>query len=213
MFDEIKDKIKNKGLIIFGEVHGTKEIPEMLSQFFSEIAKEEDFNVCLEIPEEFQENPYNFFKMDDNEISDGRNSLEYFNLISKLKILNKKYNKNIKLFCVDPIAHSQEEKEDGLAKNILKSLSGKKTFAIIGNIHAYKKIINLAELKITTSGSIVSDNLNYKMFSINISPKKGEFFNFGLHEIHGQDNSDKDFNKGFDYVLEIKKVSSCSFLK
>lgn len=213
MFDEIKDKIKDKYLIIFGEVHGTKEIPEMLSQFFSEIAKEEDFNVCLEIPEEFQENPYSFFKMDDNVISDGRNSLEYFNLINKLKILNKKYNRNIKLFCVDPIAHSQEEKEDGLAKNILKSLSGKKTFAIVGNIHAYKKIINLTEMKIITSGSMLSDNLNDKMFSINISPKKGGFFNFGLHETHGQDNSDNDFNKGFDYILEIKKVSSCSFLK
>ena len=61
MFNNLMDKIKDKNLVIFGEIHGTKEIPELLSEFFSEIAKEEDFDVCLEIPMEFQDNIKDFF--------------------------------------------------------------------------------------------------------------------------------------------------------
>ena len=55
MIKEIISKIKNKKLILFGEIHGTKEIPELLSTFFNDVAKNESFNLCLEIPDEFQE--------------------------------------------------------------------------------------------------------------------------------------------------------------
>ena len=65
MFDDLKNRIKDKNLIIFGEIHGTKEIPRMISQFFSEITKEEDFNVCLEIPVEFQDNIEDFFRVNE----------------------------------------------------------------------------------------------------------------------------------------------------
>src|SRR3989344_7858827 len=152
MFDDIKEKIKNKKLVVFGEIHGTKEIPEMLSQFFSELAKEEDFDICLEIPTEFQNNIKGFFNICEKNIknSDGRNSLEYFRLIQNLKKLNEKHNRNIKIFCIDMglnilldnKKNLQNIREEIIAKNILKSLSNKKTFAILGNVHASKKIIN-----------------------------------------------------------------------
>jgi len=222
MLKGLKDKIKNKNLVIFGEIHGTKEIPELLSIFFSEIAKEENFNICLEIPIEFQKGislfmrngDYNFLKnisfFSENKFKDGRNSLEYFNLIKslyKISLINKK---NIEVFCIDPIANNQEEKEYGLAENILKSLQNKKTFVILGSIHASKKPIQFKDIYIVPAGSILFKKLNDKMFNINILPRGGQFFNFGLKKIVGSYNN--SFNEGFDYIFEIEEVSPCSFL-
>ena len=55
MMQEIIQKIKDKQVILFGETHGTKEIPELLLNFFKDISKNESFDLCLEIPDEFQE--------------------------------------------------------------------------------------------------------------------------------------------------------------
>ena len=44
------NKIEGKKLILIGELHGTKEIPEIISEFFSKFAIGKDFNLCLEIP-------------------------------------------------------------------------------------------------------------------------------------------------------------------
>jgi len=213
MFNNLKDRIKDKNLIIFGEIHGTKEIPMILSQFFSEIAKEESFNVCLEIPVEFQDNIEDFFRVNKEDIknSDGRNSLEYLKLIQNLRNLNKKYNQDIKILCIDPVANNQEEKEKGLAENILKYLSNKKTFVIMGSIHASKNIIRFQEKIIVPTGNILYKKLGNKIFNINILPSEGGFHNLGVKKITG--NMDSPLNKGFDYIFKIDKVTPCSFQK
>jgi len=216
MFKILKEKIKNKSLILFGETHGTKEIPELLSQFFTEIAKEEDFNICLEIPGEFQENIEDFFKIK----NDSRNSLEYFELIKNIKKLNKKYNRQIKIFCIDINSNFkienekniQNKREEIMAENIMKILgNNKKTFSILGNIHASKKIILISKTRIVPTGFILFNKLKNRMFNVNISPKSGTFFNMGLKDIPKNDFKDS-FNKGFDYIFEIKETNPCSFL-
>ncbi len=214
MFQRIKDKIKDKSLIIFGEIHGTKEIPELLSRFFSEIAKEEDFNVCLEIPEEFQ-NQMNFFMESGNfhvlegisffykeNCSDGRNSLDYIRLIESIHRINLTYNKKIQIFCIDPLANSQDEKEIGLSENILKTLNNKKTFVILGDIHASKKEIILGNMTIVPASFLIYKKIKEKMINIRIAPKNKEL-----------NDEEKDFNKGFDYIVEIPDITSCSFLQ
>ena len=219
MFDIIKDLTKNKNLVIFGEIHGTKEIPEMISQFFSEIAKEEDFDVCLEIPEEFQKNIKDFFVTNKYDKSDGRNSLEYFKLIQNMENLNRKYNRNIKIFCIDANSNTfiedekdiQNIREKIMAENILKSLDGKKSLVVLGSIHASKYPIFFNGINIIPAGSIIFKKLNDNMFSINILPKKGKFFNFGLKEIRGN-KLEGPFNKNFDYIYDIGEVTSCSFV-
>lgn len=62
MNQELLSKIKDKQIVIFGEIHGTKEIPELLSRLFYEISKKENFNLCLEIPIEFQKSISLFMK-------------------------------------------------------------------------------------------------------------------------------------------------------
>ena len=223
-FKDLKDKIKDKRLILFGELHGTNEIPINLSKFFSEFAKTEDFNVCLEIPEEFQKQIEEFMRGDNIEIlekirffgegnnSDGRGSIEYLDLIKNLYLLNKKYNRNIKIFFVDSNGTTQNERENRIAENILKHIENKKIFAILGEIHASKNQLLMAGLNITPAGFILFNKLKEKMFSIRIAPIKGKFFNFGVKEI-AEDFSRNLFNKNFDYICNIGEVSICSFYK
>lgn len=223
MFEDLRDKIKNKQIILFGEIHGTKEIPEMLSKFFSEILKNEDFNLCLEIPEEFQMGVDKFMIAGNEDIlkkisffsenadSDGRNSLEYFNLIKNIYKINLKNNRDVRVFCIDSFAHNQEEKEKGLAKNILGLFENKKTFVIMGDVHASKNPLLLGKLKINPTGFLLFNEFKDKLYSIRIMPTKGSFFNFGVKEIVGQSISDT-FNKNFDYVYLVGKVTPCSFL-
>ncbi len=213
MLDNIKKEIRNKTIIIFGELHGTKEIPEMLSRFFSEVAKEEDFNLCLEFPQEFQDQISSYINNGDYNIlknisffskkncSDGRNSLEYINLIKNVHEINLKYNRNIKIFCVDPSAKNQEEKEKGLAENITKKVSDKKTFVILGSVHASKKEVNFGDITIIPAGLLIFNKLKEKMLNVRIYQKNEKL-----------SKEEELFNEGFDHILEIKRVTPCSFL-
>src|SRR3989344_2336334 len=98
--NNIINKLKEENLILFGEIHGTKEIPLLLSKFFFKLSKKESFNICLEIPYVYQKNIDDFLKIKfftDKNQRDGRNSLEYYNLIKYLYNLKNK----IRVYCID----------------------------------------------------------------------------------------------------------------
>ena len=203
MIQEILPKIKNKRIILFGEIHGTKEIPIMLSNFFKYLAKYEDFNLCLELSEEFQD-----IKLEDilplaKKIgTSGLISGEYIELIKEMP-------GNVKVFFIAPnTIKNQEEMEKGLAENILKLTNGKRTFAILGNIHASKNKITLENLNITSAGFLIKQKIKNKMYSVLFKVKSGEFFNNGLKRI--EYNKDDSFDKNFDYIYELERVSPCS---
>ena len=204
MIQEIVPKIKNKKIILFGEIHGTKEIPIMLSNFFKYLAKYEDFNLCLELSEEFQD-----IKLEDilplaKKIgTSGLISGEYIELIKEMP-------GNVKVFFIVPnTIKNQGEMEKGLAENILKLINGKRTFAILGNIHASKNRITLRNLDITPAGFLIKQKIKNKMYSVLLKAKGGEFFNNGIKRI--KYNKDESFDKNFDYIYELERVSSCSF--
>lgn len=119
--------------------------------------------------------------------------------------------RKINIFCIDPNKDSQRESEEGIAENIIKILDNKKTFVILGDVHASKNPVLFWEHRIITAGSIILNKLKNKMFSIRLVPTKGNFYNFGIKEISNYDSNDS-FNKGFDYVFKIKEVNGCSFL-
>ena len=224
MFENLRDKIKDKKLILFGEIHGTKEIPKLIEKFLIEIAKTEEFNICLEIPEEFQEKIDEFMESGNDDVlenipfflepdnQDGRGSLEYLDIIKEINNIDKNYKRNIKIFCIDSNSDNQERRESYLAENILKKISDKKTFAILGDVHASKSFVSFFGKKFLPAGGILFNKLGNKMFSTRILPKKGEFFNFGVKKII-ESNSEDLFNKNFDYIHELEKVTPCSFQK
>lgn len=196
MFEELKEKIKASKIILLGEIHGTKEIPEILFKFLNSI--EEDFYLCLEIPNEFQNNVEEFYK---EPSPDGRNSKEFLDFIKNL---------NKKIYCVDSFVRSQEEKEENLAKNILSLSNHKKIIVILGEIHASKEKIILGEQEIFPAGSLLKEKLNDDLLCVRIKPLKGKYFNFGIKYLN---DSNDEFDKNFDYVLNIGEVSPCSFIK
>jgi len=189
MLDELRDKIKNKKLILFGETHGTGEIPKMLSKFFSELAKHEDFNLCLEIPEELQNTEPNKIITRAKEIgTQGLISEEYVKLIKKIPT-------GVNVFFIAPnTIKNQEDAEIKLSNNILKVLNNKKTFAVMGSVHASKKEIRVHNQKILPAGLLIHKKLKNKLFSVLLTTKTS---NNGLKKTKGQ------FEKGFDHVISF----------
>src|SRR3989338_9147352 len=169
MVQEIISKIKDKKLILFGEIHGTKEIPELLLNLFSDLAKTEDFNLGLEIPNEFQNVEPDKILSSSKEIgTSGLISGEYIKLIKGIP-------KNIKLFFIAPNSiKNQEEMEKEIADNILKLVDDKRTFVILGDIHASKNKIEFGNLEIVPAGFLIYQRLKDKMCSILLKSKSGE---------------------------------------
>ncbi len=206
MIQKIISKIKDKKIILFGEIHGTKEIPQILSNFFKDLARNEDFNLCLELPEEFQNVKLDkILSLVKEEGTSGLISEEYIELIKEMP-------KNVKLVFIAPnLIKSQEEMEKGIADNILKLINGKRTFAILGSIHSSKNKITMGNLTITPAGFLIHKELKDEMYSILLKAKSGEFSNNGLKQITYHKND--IFDKNFDYIYELERVSPCSFSK
>src|SRR3989338_4296101 len=204
MVQEIISKIKGKKLVLFGETHGTKEIPELLLNLFSDLAKNEDFNLGLEISDEFQNLEPDKILSSSKEIgTGGLISNEYIKLIKEMP-------KNIKLFFIAPNSiKNQEEMEKEIADNILKLADDKRIFVILGNLHASKNKIEMENLKIVPAGFLIYQRLKDEMCSVLLKPKSGEFFNNGVRQ--AVSNEDDFFDKNFDYVYELDNVSPCSF--
>lgn len=164
---------KNKKLILIGEQHGTKEIPEFLTDYFSNL--KEEINLCLEIPKDFQNNLSDFFKINDGT---GLCTLEYLNFVKQMQKLK------IKMFCIvadyKKIIKNQNKGEKIMADNILEVMkNNKKTFVILGNVHACKKKV----FNIETIGFLLNKKLKNDLMSINILDSKTDCPKDGFDKI------------------------------
>jgi len=229
LFYQIKDKIKNKQIIFFGEIHGSKEIPLILAEFFRIFSQEEDFDLALEVPRDNQEKIDNFLMLRNEEIlkeisffkqqenSDGRNSLEYLQLIKTIAEINLQRFLPIRILCIDISLQdkfeSQNEREEGMADNIFNLWKKeKKMFVILGNVHISKKQFILGE-KIISPVACHLVALSYpspRIFSVNLQPRTGEFFNFGIKRV---EELSEDVDKSFDQIFFLDKISPCSFVE
>ena len=99
--------------------------------------------------------------------------------------------------------------EREIADNILKLVDDKRTFVILGDIHASKNKIEFGNLEIVPAGFLIYQRLKDKMCSILLKSKSGEFFNNGVKQVVS--NEDNFFDKNFDYIYELDNVSPCSF--
>ena len=228
MFEHTYRKIKNKDVILIGEIHGTREIPLLLEKYFDLMSNVYSFDIALEIPKNNQEVINKFLEDKDDSLlkktpfflqslpTDGRNSAAYFHLIKSIFHINNYNDKKIKIFCID--VHTEEnikdqnDRERKMAENIFEKITvGKKIFVVLGNLHASKKKCKFDDNAILPVGYLLSKKVDNKIFSIDIRPLKGRFYNFTIKEI---DNNASDYNKKyFDYIYNIQQVSPCSFLK
>ncbi|PIU61878.1 hypothetical protein COS83_03375 [archaeon CG07_land_8_20_14_0_80_38_8] len=214
LFNSLKDKIMNKQVVIFGETHGTKEIPLLFSKFLEEYSSIKDFDLCLEIPSNEQENISNFLstgnpaflELNSMDSRDGRKSAEILELIKNIYLLNK----NISIFCVDLDYNNQlnkiNERDNIIAKNIQQNLKDKQLIAFLGNFHAAKQDIIMNNVIFKTTGSILKKELNNSLITINLAPLKGTFFNNSLKNIEKA----SDMDSFYDIIFSIEKVTPCT---
>src|SRR3989344_4593894 len=171
------EKIKGKEIVLIGELHGTKEIPELITSFFNEYLKENQCNICLEIPSDEQNNKTNIFCID-------------------VSIID--YTKDI-----------QQQREIGIAKNIIKITNNReKTFVILGNMHIVKQKVTIGSISFLPVGYYLFEKYGNRVVSINLWPKEGKFFNFSVKKVPS-DNLPDNY---FDYTFLIDKATPCSFL-
>src|SRR3989344_2901819 len=219
------EKIKSKKIVLLGELHGTKEIPELITTFFNNYLKENNCNICLEIPSDEQKSIDEFLKTGDEKYIydmdffkhqtnlDGRNSKEYFDLITNIYNLNKNKKNKTNLFCIDVsiidyTKDIQQQREIGIAKNIIKIMNNNKTFVILGNMHIVKQKVTIGPISFLPVGYYLFEKYGNRVVSINLWPKEGKFFNFSVKEVPS-DNLPDNY---FDYTFFIDKVTPCSFL-
>ena len=178
----VKLNSDTKILVLFGEIHGTKEVPALLTNLFSEMIKTESFNVCFEFSSNFQKKFNSFFNTGDISLieklfednSDGRLSDHYLTLMRKIYDLNSNSKNSISVFCVDVAdnfssENFQNDREEIIAKNILQ-INSQKTFAILGNIHASIKPLDSLN-GIMPTGFYLKEELNDSCVSIQLVPK------------------------------------------
>jgi len=218
----LKEKSNKKKVIVIGEIHGTKEIPELLTAFFSTHARDNEFDICLELSSCEQTNMDRFLSSGDEQPlmsmflqkseHDGRRTREYLELIRTIRLLNLTYDKHIKIRCIDVddefvSADVQNDRERIMATNILNRIE-KKTFVIIGNIHASKKDIYFAENKIVPTGKYIYEQLKDEMIAINLIPKQGSFYNFSIKTIAPHASIPLEDNVDFTYYIDMVSAAT-----
>lgn len=219
-FSKFIKELKEKKIIVLGEIHGTREIPKIIQKIIVSLAKNKSINLFLEVPTDQQKFIYNkeipFYK--EKESMDGRNSKEYFNLIKYLR----KFKSQIKIFCIDPLIWDKN-RDYNIYKNIIRIMKESKDASVFicGNIHAYKNTIEINNKKIEPTAYYLKNFLKDKMVSINFIPLSGEFFNTTLKKIPEDKIKHLFFKEkivrldkkgGYDYNYYLKKVSPCSFI-
>src|SRR3989344_1638796 len=194
-FEDFINELKGYQIILLGEIHGTKEIPDLIKEIIMRLKKE---IVLLEIPENYTNAIERFCK----ENKDGRGSKEILELIQYLKE---------RKIVVKFIESDQEANKDkGMFKNTIKHLKGK-SIILCGNIHS--SYVPLPLFKNPTFAGYMKENLQDKLVNVNLLPLSGEYNNFGIKTIIKKSLKEgiyKNLEDEYDYTFLIKKVTPCS---
>ena len=142
----ILKQLAKKKIILLGENHGTKEVPEYTKQLINELAQNSRVILGLEFPMEAQAaiddfvstGDYQALKkmrfFTDSQQHSGRASKAMIEFINDLR-----RNKNITFFCYDvPMDYSGKNRDTEMAKNILEKLNTNRNLFITltGNLHS-----------------------------------------------------------------------------
>lgn len=238
MLKELLSAIRGKKLILFGEIHGTREIPELVTKVLPNLAINTLF---LEIPVDQQPFIDAFLAAGTKEslatipfyaspALDGRGSKEYLEVIRKVFLLNQKMTHKTRIVCVDVPAEqkkSSEQRDTFMCQQILKNLE-KQCLFIAGNIHTSLKPVSAGGKRVLTTGTLLKQYFPKEIVSIALVPLSGKFYNFGVQSISTkelqtrynltakeQGNTFIQSNRektGYDYMYTIKHVSPATFL-
>ncbi len=218
-YEDFIISLEKHKLIVLGEIHGTREIPQTIIKIIKNLKKDLNF-VFVEIPKDQQIYIEDFVKSENKKVldsmpffkssnKDGRDSKENLDLI--FYILK---NTKAKILCIDPI--SGEDRELLLYEEIKRNFNpvGDLGIFITGNFHANKNkvIINGNELK--PCAYYLNLWLKDQLVNVNILACEGSFYNLTLHEVIKKNLKSGIYRtnkEDFDFCYRLKKFTPCSF--
>ena len=227
-FSQFIGYLQSLKLVILGEIHGTKEIPKIEEKIIKALSRKIRF-IFLEIPKSQQKHIDRYLDSDKenylakipffkNPSEDGRGSKENLLLIKSIKVLKRKFVDSLKIVCVDP-DKKRGNRDLLMAKEVTKHLKknkGDSGIFISGNFHARKDVISIKGRKFVPCGHHLKISLKKRLASVNIAPKNGSFYNFGVKKIQNNFSKVGIFRSksgDYDFYYTIKKASPCSFLR
>lgn len=219
-FQKFIEELSKKQFILLGELHGTKEIPEVVNNIIKNLLYELDF-LFLEIPIDQQVYLDKYIKSrDENDLisipffknpqKDGRDSID--NLLLIKNVINS--SNKIKIIFVDP---DTPKNRDYLMYECIKNNLKANSLSIFfcGNIHASKENMIINGDKLETCGHYLKKLFGNSLYSVNFLPNEGSFYNLEIKNIKNKNKQAGIFvsdGKYYDFEYIIDQVSQCDFL-
>jgi len=212
-------------VLIFGEFHGTQEVPHLISDYLEKLQPIGYGALGLEVPYSEQESLWQwaigeaqelprFFR---HPLGDGRGNVQALALVQKAASLNWR------IFCFDPgLARNWQERDRKMAENLLtewvRTCPDKKVVCISGNLHSRISVPPhtrdpywpsfAANLQILRPDIVVH--------SINIVFHQGAFFNFKVQKFNGKPITDAyithDIQDGYTLSLHLPRATPVTHL-
>ncbi len=165
--------IPNGKLLLFGEMHGSIEAPNLISNIACSLSSSEDVAVGLEIPSQDQPLIDKFLESQGTSADitaltssefwqkgkDGRSSKAMLQLIKDIRSLREN-GRSIQIFAFDDQPNSTLERNIAIANGIRRFQATHKNMRIIalmGNIHAMQGGITTENGPLITSAMLLSD--------------------------------------------------------
>jgi len=189
---ELIPAIESSDLIIFGEQHGTTEIPLFVAEVVCSLSAIEPVNLLLELEAANQADLEEFLKSRGSDTDkrrfidavfrqkddqhDGRTSVAMFKLIDHARDLKRTGRKiSVRFFAPTPNISNfdQSEYEIEMAQNIRAAVTidrNAMNIALVGNFHS-RRISDVSGLKVVPAASLIRD---LRIFSLVSSSIAGE---------------------------------------
>ena len=167
-YKEIKTRLPSHGVIIFGEIHGTTELPAFFLDCVQEFHRNnERVQIFLEFPtdidvllKEYVQEKISLTKFISEshwKKNDGRASIAMLNLINEVKNTGLG---NIPIFAIDASKYV-ENRDAEMMSNFMKSFSSDSyNIVLVGNLHAQLKAYHRGTKIITPFASLLKGKIS-----------------------------------------------------
>ncbi len=185
---EIKKLIADHKYIFIGEIHGTKEIPNLTLEFVLPAIKNRNVIFFLEIPKESEKELYKYLN---STINKRRflNSVYLFDAIFDKRITNdilvmcKKLKRaGVKIKGLENYSNGNPyERDKDMAKRFLKVVNNKKGdkyIVYIGNLHLLEKSFRINKFKLDPFKAHLPKRILKKALTIQFNKNNEEGINF-----------------------------------
>ena len=218
-------------LLLLGELHGTREIPQVVRMLVEAYARDAPVTLGLEIPLSEQALIDRYIDSDGNPAAraalrqgafwqvrgvqhDGRRNMDMLELIERMRQLRHRGH-GIAILAFDDAPGAQvgsEARDQAMAERLraaLRAKPGMRLIALAGNVHAMRRRPENAPAEM--QASMGSRLLDLDPFSVDISAQTGQFWacphRCGPEDVHARGRSGPSSDGVYDYEIVLPRLS------